>query len=427
MRAIMFFALLVMVFNNIQLTSAFDRDKIHWNDIKTGITIAQQTNRKVLIDCSDNRCLSCAKMDALYKRPTVAKWVINNFVPVKCRPANNSIDWSFFQSLGGNSFPTTCVLDPVQNVVKDFSGYVDDSVAFENAVVHLLLKVEEAQTSTQVKNDVDREAIQACSDIIATDPNPESYDQRATAFYRLGELDDSIRDAKLAVLASPQEVEYRQSLILYLVADQKQDEAITTAQRATKDFPKNAWLFNELASLYMQKKESLDKEQSDSSHATDLDSLAKLTDDLSLENIRVAGQSKMEGLNALSKGDLRLAIHLLESVIANDPMNANLRHSLAAAYKQYSQSLMSSDPASNLDNFNKAKLLPAANLSVPDNIKQTDEQPLQSEAITTGKAPEIEAATIMYLPSRQSTTLKTNLSQPAKRAEQTLGKDPPPG
>jgi tetratricopeptide (TPR) repeat protein len=248
-----------MVLNCSQLVVAANIENIKWNAIDHGIALARQTHRKMLIDFTEDECPSCARMESLYKRADVVNWVTDNFVPVKCQPKKNSIDRSYFHASGGNGYPTTVVYDPASNIAKNFSGYVDDTAAFENEVVHLLLQMRGGLASTSVKTELDDEAVQACSGIIAANPNVESYDLRAATYYRLGRFADCVKDLRTLVAGMPQKFDYRRCLVLSLEANNQRDEAIKVATEATRDFPKSAWLFSEHGLLYAKNDETVER------------------------------------------------------------------------------------------------------------------------------------------------------------------------
>ncbi len=270
-KRLLLFAALAMISSWVPLAVASNGDRIQWNSIGNGIALARKTNRKILIDFSADWCSCCAKMDSLYKRPLVAKWVMNNFVPVKCAPDKSFIDKAYFEGWGATSYPTTVVYDPCTNIAESFSGYIDDSVAFENKIVSLLLRQRDNTTSTSGQTDIDNKVVQAYSGIIASNPNLESYDQRAAANYRLGRFAEGTEDLQIMVATDPKKFEYRQALILFLDADKKRDEAIKVASEAIRDFANNPWLFNERGLLHMQTEETFDKALADFDKSIALD------------------------------------------------------------------------------------------------------------------------------------------------------------
>lgn len=89
-------------------------------------TVAQKTNRPILVYVTSDGCPHCVRMvEQTYKLPAVSQMVVNRFETVY---VNRRQQAKLVQKMKINWFPTTIVVAPNNQVIDRIEGYVDSSV-----------------------------------------------------------------------------------------------------------------------------------------------------------------------------------------------------------------------------------------------------------------------------------------------------------
>lgn len=112
-------------------------------------TVAQQTNRPILIYVTSQACPHCVKMvEKTYKRPQVHALLSNSFETVY---VDRHQQPKLIAKLKVRWFPTTIVVAPNNKVIDKIEGYVDPAVFTQR--IHTQLAAHQAATLKNAQND----------------------------------------------------------------------------------------------------------------------------------------------------------------------------------------------------------------------------------------------------------------------------------
>ncbi len=106
---------------------------IAWKSFDEGVTLAKQTNKKLLVDVYTNWCTWCKKMDSeVYTNKNVVKLINEHFVASKLNAESSKeifykgkkLDESeLARELGTTGYPTTIFFDQQSEPITSLPGY----------------------------------------------------------------------------------------------------------------------------------------------------------------------------------------------------------------------------------------------------------------------------------------------------------------
>lgn len=112
-----------------------DAQALRWYSFDEGIALAQQTNKKVLIDVYTDWCTWCKKMDKdVYTNPDVKAVLQSYFVAVKLNAESSReltykgrrlTEMTIARAMGVNGYPTTVFLYSNAEPLTKVAGYIE--------------------------------------------------------------------------------------------------------------------------------------------------------------------------------------------------------------------------------------------------------------------------------------------------------------
>jgi thioredoxin-related protein len=125
---------LVFAFFSLQNNSTSPLpDAVEWHTFNDGLSLARNSNKKILVDVYTHWCSWCKKMDSeVYTNKGVTRILREHFILVKLDAESNSpltyqgknlTEAEFAQNFGVTGYPTTLFFDPDANAITTLPGY----------------------------------------------------------------------------------------------------------------------------------------------------------------------------------------------------------------------------------------------------------------------------------------------------------------
>jgi thioredoxin-related protein len=148
-----FFALILLLFSGGILASGIwksrssgETDELKWNSYSEAISIAKETNKKVLVDVFTTWCGWCKKMDKdVYANAEIKAYLEKNFVLAKLNAESlkqHTLDSAtvteaqISKAFGITGYPTTLFLNNEGKAITLIPGYIKVDV-FKNVLIFI--------------------------------------------------------------------------------------------------------------------------------------------------------------------------------------------------------------------------------------------------------------------------------------------------
>ncbi len=122
-----------LYFSQEETASSQPETRIPWKSFDEGVTLARNSNKKILVDVYTDWCSWCKKMDAeVYSDPAVIKTMEEEFVAVKLNAESSHpvtyngttyTEADFARELGVSGYPTILFFDANAHPITSLAGY----------------------------------------------------------------------------------------------------------------------------------------------------------------------------------------------------------------------------------------------------------------------------------------------------------------